>query len=87
MVLVEWLGLMTITGLVILLIAGMWVLKENSEFIVNDSTGDWLAGVIVAVAFIFSAIWAIFVLFYNIPESFGYEKIVVEESVDAGNEP
>ena len=85
MVLVEWLGLMTITGLVILLIAGMWVLKENGEFIVNDSTGDWLAGVIVAVAFIFSAIWAIFVLFYNEPEEFGYEKIAVEES--AGSEP
>lgn len=88
MVLVEWLGLMTITGLVVLLIAGMWVLKENGEFIITSSGDwqDWFFGIIVAIILIFSIIWAIFVLFYNIPESLGYEKIIVEEET-AESEP
>jgi uncharacterized BrkB/YihY/UPF0761 family membrane protein len=80
---------MAVTGLFILFIAGFWVLiKEQSDFIITsdgDWDGDWqdwLIGVIVAIILIFAVIWAIFVNFYNEPESFGYEKIVVEETVD-----
>jgi NADH:ubiquinone oxidoreductase subunit 5 (subunit L)/multisubunit Na+/H+ antiporter MnhA subunit len=89
MVIVEWIGLMALTGLIIFLIAGFWVLKEQGDFIITYSSDwkDWLAGVIVAIVFIFGTIWTIFVIFYNEPESFGYEKIIVEEAVDAGNEP
>lgn len=90
MIVVEWIGLMALTGLIISLIAGFWVLKEQGDFIVTDDSdwGDWLAGVIVAIVFIFGAIWTVFVIFYNNPEEFGYEKIiVVEEAVDAGSEP
>lgn len=76
---------MAVTGLIIFFIAGFWVLKESGDFIVTSDGDwqDWLIGVIVAIIFIFTAIWAIFVAFYNEPESFGYEKIVVEETVDA----
>ena len=76
---------MALTGLIILFIAGFWVLKEQGDFIITYSSDwkDWFIGVIVAIAFIFSAIWVVFVCFYNEPESFGYEKIVVEKTVDA----
>ena len=85
MIIVEWIGLMAITGLIILIIAGFWVLKEQGDFIITSRSDwqDWLAGVIVAIVFIFGAIWTVFVIFYNEPESFGYEKIIVEETVDA----
>ena len=88
MAIIEWIGLMAITGLIILLIAGFWVLKEQGDFIITVDADwqDWLIGVIVAIIFIFGAIWTIFVIFYNEPESFGYEKVVVEEAVDAGSE-
>lgn len=84
MVVVEWIGLMALTGLIILLIAGIWALKESGDFIITSDGDyvDWLVGVIVAITFIFAAIWVIFVTFYNEPESFGYEKIIVEEAVD-----
>lgn len=75
---------MAITGLTILLIASIWVLKENGgEFIIADSTVDWFVGVIVANIFIFTAIWIVFVDFYNKPEAFGYEKIVAEEIAES----
>ena len=85
MIAIEQIGLMAVTGLIIFFIAGFWVLKESGDFIVTSDGDwqDWLIGVIVAIIFIFTAIWAIFVAFYNEPESFGYEKIVVEETVDA----
>ena len=54
MFVIEWIGLMTVTGLIIFFIAGAWVLIENSDFIVTDSdSADWLIGVIVAIIFIF----------------------------------
>ena len=84
MVVVEQIGLMALTGLIILFIAGFQVLKEQGDFIITYKS-DWqdqLIGVIVAIVFIFGAIWTVFVIFYNEPESFGYEKIVVEEAVD-----
>lgn len=89
MVVVEWIGLMALTGLIVLFIAGFWVLKEEGDFIITSSSDwqDWLAGIIVAIVFIFGAIWTVFVIFYNKPEDFGYEKIIVEEAVDAENEP
>lgn len=89
MAVIEWIGLMAFTGLIIFVIASGWVLKEQGDFIITVDADwqDWLIGVIVAIIFIFSAIWAIFVSFYNEPESYGYEKIVVEETIDAGNEP
>lgn len=76
---------MTLTGLVILLVAGIWVLKQQGNFIITSKADwqDWFIGVIVAITFIFGAIWTIFVDFYNEPESFGYEKITIEETVDA----
>ena len=85
MIAIEQIGLMVVTGLIILFIAGAQVLKEQGDFIITSSS-DWqdqLIGVIVAIIFIFTIIWAIFVEFYNEPEYFGYEKIVVEETVDA----
>lgn len=89
MAVIEWIGLMAFTGLIIFVIAGGWVLKEQGDFIITVDADwqDWLIGVIFAIIFIFGAIWTIFVSFYNEPESFGYEKIVVEKAVDAGNEP
>jgi len=42
---------------------------------------------VIAVILGLGIIWAIFVSFYNEPESFRYEKIVVEEGVDVENEP
>lgn len=84
MILVEWLGLMTITGLVVFLIAAGWAIRESGEFIITSSGDwqDWFFGIIVAIILIFSIIWAIFVTFYNTPNIYGYEKIVVEEAVD-----
>ena len=85
MAIIEWLGLMTVTGLIILVIAGVWVLTETSDFIINEKK-DWLGGVIIAIVFIFGVIWAIFVDFYNAPNTFGYEKIIVVAE-DAESEP
>ena len=85
MIAIEQIGLMVVTGLIIFFIAGFWVIKQQGDFIItyNSDWQDWLIGVIVAIIFIFAAIWAIFVNFYNEPESFGYEKIVIEKTVDA----
>lgn len=85
MVIIEWVGLMAITGLIIFLVAGAWALKENGDFIITSSGDyvDWLIGVIIAIIFIFGLIWAIFVTFCDTPNTYGYEKIVVEETIDA----
>lgn len=85
MVIIEQVGLMIVTGLIIFFFAGAWALKENGDFIITSSGDwqDWLVGVIMAITLIFSIIQAIFVTFCDTPNIYGYEKIVVEETVDA----
>ena len=82
MIVIEQIGLMVVTGLIIFFLAGIWGLKENDDSIIPDNATNWLVGVIIAIILIFTIIWAIFVDFYNKPEDFGYEKITIAEEVD-----
>ena len=88
MVIIEQIGLMTVTGLIIFFIAGAWALKENGDFIITSSGDyvDWLVGVIMAIVLIFAIIWAVFVTFCDTPNIYGYEKIVVEEEAVDGTD-